>query len=71
MRVMEASKQCRCTAHNGIHQILIRVFTLQIVPFDEPCIVRHGQLNVIQEDEVREVDLEPVVPGVAGLQHGF
>jgi hypothetical protein len=25
----------------------------------------------MQEDEICEVDLEPVVPGVAGLQHGL
>ncbi len=68
---MKASEQCRRPAHDGIHQILIRVFALQVIPFDEPCIVCHRQLNVMQEDKVCEVDLEPIVPGVAGLQHGF
>jgi hypothetical protein len=71
MRIMKASEQCRRTTHDGIDEVLVRVLPLQIIPFNEPCIVRHRQLNVIQEDEVRKVDLEPVVPGVAGLQHGF
>jgi hypothetical protein len=38
---------------------------LQIVALDEPRIVSHGQLYILQQNEVRKVNLEPVVPRIA------
>ena len=44
---------------------------LEVITPHKPRIVRHRQLNIMQQDEIREIDLKPVIPWIAGLEECF
>lgn len=44
---------------------------LEVVSLDKPSVMSHRQLHIIQQDEICQIDLEPIAPCIARFQHSL
>ena len=45
------------------------IMNLKVILPNKPRIMRHRQLNIMQQNKIRQINLKPIIPRIARLEH--